>query len=232
MALNISKRVKPMKTAWAEPWDHGEVVLHMDSILVACGINSPAARVKMTAHAIFASGWRQNCWNYNAWGVKVGSWEGAWFSKGTQEADDSGAYYSTTAAWRAFDGWRDAVRDYTKRIGPDSWSEKYRKAAGYLPVEGSEADRQFWASLGAGGYYTDKQFGPDDFASLCRRVRTELNSATEVEMERARDWAAKAVGNSPGKGVPLLGFPFPVVAAVAAVALVVAVLVLMLRLEK
>lgn len=224
MALDMTKQVKAARTPWGEAWNHNELVIRMDAILQVCGISSSPQRVKMTAHAIFASGWRQNCFAYNAWGVKVGTWKGNWFSKGTQEANESGEYYAITAAWRAFDGWCEAVQDYTDRIGPDSWNQNYREASKYLTVSGAAADRDFWASLGAGGYYTDKQFGPDSFASLCSRVRTELGTATDADLEAAREWALNAPKG--GKGASVGEFPFPVVAAVVAVALAAVVLYL------
>lgn len=222
MALDMTKQVKAVRTPWGEAWSHNELVIRMNAILEACGIAGSPQRVKMTAHAIFASGWRQNCFNYNAWGVKVGSWKGPWFSKGTQEATESGEYYSITAAWRAFSGWCEAVQDYTDRIGPDSWNQNYREASKFLPIPGEGADRDFWAALGAGGYYTDKQFGPQSFASLCSRVRSELGVASDTDLEAARNWAVDATGRT--GGWPAGKFPFPVIAAVVAVALAAVVL--------
>lgn len=221
MALDLSKQVQPVKTPWGEAWNHNELVLHMNAILMACGIDNEPQRIKMTAHAIFASGWKQNCWHYNAWGVKIGTWKGNWYTMGTLEADQNGEYYSTTASWRAFGSWCEAVQDYLDRIGPDSWNQSYRNAWGYMQVEGAEADSQFWAALGDGGYYTDQQFGPDKFASLCDRVRQELASATEADLASAKDWAAVATGDGSGSSAEKEEstgiFPFLVAAVIVVI---------------
>ncbi|MCP4604555.1 MAG: hypothetical protein GY847_29205 [Proteobacteria bacterium] len=173
--LEISPRVESFLTQWAEPWNRREICHRMNAILTECGVESEQVRVRMTAHAIVASGWRQNIWNYNAWGVQLGSWTGPWYIRGTIEADDDGNYYSVhDAAWRSFSDWREAVRDYRNRISPASLRESYREAYRHLIDPSNRADAAYWESLRKGRYYTDQQFTKARFTILCNIVRREL----------------------------------------------------------
>ena len=209
--LDLTKQVRPVKTPFGEPWNHREIVLRMDSLLRRIGISRTGERVRMTANAIFASGWKQNVWWFNAWGVKRGSWKGNWYTMKTLEARKDGSYYAVdNATWRAFDGWRQAVEDFQGRISPDSGRAGYREAYEHLVDETSPvelADAAYWDALGAGGYYTDKKFKGANFASLCARVRSELESATREERANAELWAAEQVksSSSPTKMLTVLG---------------------------
>jgi hypothetical protein len=194
MKLDKSKEVKPMKTAWAEPQDHRQICLRMHMLLKRCGVEASWVRDRMTAHAIFASGWKQNCWCYNAWGVKLGTWQGSWYAMQTREVDKNGNWQTVKgAAWRAFDGWQEAVRDYLQRIAPGSsrYSRAHEALIREQPLEAS--DREFWAALQVGGYMTDKGFSPASFAALCARVRKEVFDAGPTDMESANAWLDQAI---------------------------------------
>lgn len=186
----MGQLITAKKTPWGDPGNHRQLVLRMDALLQRYGITNADKRARMTAHAIFASGWKQNVWHYNAWGVKRGSWPGDWYIKGTQEADEEGDLYDVPKAeWRAFENWKQAIDDFLQRISPTSSREGYRQAAGVLSLPGAEHDADYWAGLKAGGYFTDKQFKPENFASLVARVRTEINGALADEIKSARDFA-------------------------------------------
>jgi len=165
-------RVEPIATPWGEAWNHDEIVLNMDQILREAGVESRTTRSRMTAHAIIASGWKQNVFHHNAWGVKRGSWSGHWFQKGTTEMNDLG--FLTTvddAKWRAFDGWRQAVDDYLSRITRESHRPAYRKAARFLHDKDYRSDDDYWKALSEGNYYTGQAFTAEHFGFLCYRVR-------------------------------------------------------------
>jgi len=178
VALNISPRVESFLTPWAEPWNHHQICRRMNEILIENGVKSRQMRIRMIAHAIVASGWRQNVWNYNAWGVQQGSWDGPWYVRSTQEADDDGNLYTVwDAAWRSFESWEESIADYLSRISPDSPREPYRQAYRYaVDPNNFRADRLFWESLREGRYYTAQHFTTKRFAVLCSRVRQELAS--------------------------------------------------------
>jgi hypothetical protein len=177
--LNISPRVESVLTPWAEPWNHGQICRRMNEILIENGVESRQMRIRMIAHAIVASGWRQNVWNYNAWGVQQGSWTGPWYVRSTQEADDDGNLYTVwDAAWRSFESWEESIGDYLSRISPDSPREPYRQAYRYaVDPNNFRADKLFWDSLREGRYYTAQHFTTIIFATLCGRVRQELAAA-------------------------------------------------------
>jgi hypothetical protein len=171
-----SVRVPPELTNWGEPWNHRDICARMDAILFECGVESAQARVRMIAHAIVASGWRQNVWNFNAWGVQLGSWDGPWFIKSTYEVNEYGDFYTVwTAAWRSFSSWQEAVEDYQRRISSGSKRDSYRTAYAYLNDPDPWADISFWSALKEGRYYTDHRFTGRKFAVLCKRVRQELS---------------------------------------------------------
>jgi flagellum-specific peptidoglycan hydrolase FlgJ len=91
----------------------------------------------------------------------------------TQEDDGSGSLYDVPAeSWRAFYSWREAVSDFQERIA--AGSGRYGRAHAAL-VDEDLPDSEYWAELGDAGYYTDTQnMTPGKFASLCRRVRSEV----------------------------------------------------------
>jgi len=171
-AVETAVQLEPLPTPWGEPWDHDDIVLKMDRILSDAGVESLTARSRMTAHAIVASGWKQNVFHHNAWGVKRGSWDGPWFRKGTTEMTNLG--FLTTiddAEWRAFDSWQQAVEDYLSRISRRSERPSYRKAARFLFDKDFRSDDDYWQALSEGNYYTGEAMTPERFGFLCYRVR-------------------------------------------------------------
>jgi hypothetical protein len=193
--------IAAVKTPWGEANNNRELVLNMDALLKRYGIVNVDQRVRMIAHAIFASGWKQNVWHFNAWGVKKGSWKGDYYQMNTQEADASGNLYSVPGAeWRAFTSWAQAIDDFLTRISPTAEREGYRQASAHLVMEGVEHDGQYWDALGAGGYYTDKKFKGENFAALANRVRTELAAATPEQVSSAEAFAAANIENGASRG--------------------------------
>jgi len=175
LKIEASSRIRPRKTPWGPPWQHKELVTNMSAILVQNNIIKPSVKVRMIAHAIVASGWRQNVWNYNAWGVQRGSWRGPYHILNTIEETDQGTPYQVKdAPWRAFRGWAEAVRDYHNRISADSKRPSYRQAYRHLHNPGSKADAAYWAALGEGNYYTAQKFTAKKFAALCHGIRQIL----------------------------------------------------------
>ena len=170
------KRIRPKKTPWGEAWNRAELTQNMNDVLLSFGIESEQARVRMIAHALVASGWRQNIWHFNAWGVQKGSWDGLWYEMPTVETDENGnPVYVPDAAWRAFEGWSKAIEDYQDRIGRHSTRPAYKRAARFLYEPGWRADYAFWEELGKGNYYTNKSFTPKMFTMLCFTVRRLLS---------------------------------------------------------
>lgn len=201
----MGQRVPSVLTRWAEPWNHNQFCVRFDALLKALGVTSKARREKMIAHAVVATGWRQNVWCYNPWGVKANkSWAGDWYTKTTQEDDGTGNLYTIEDdAWRAFGNWAVALRDYEKRISPNS--ERYGDAAFWLDKQGPIADKRFWLSLGKGGYYTDTTKPESWFPSIVRRVRHELVTASQEDLQEAADWAREQPGVTGRLGIPQLG---------------------------
>lgn len=187
----MGERIKAKKTQWGEPWNHHEIALRMDALLQRCGVDDPDERVRMTAHAVIASGWRQNVWWYNAWGVKRGKWPGDYYQRDTKEENKDGELYDVPGEqWRAFGGWCDAVEDFRGRIAPESYRRGYEQAYQHLVAgPGREHDAGYWEALGNGGYYTDTKFTPAKFAKLCDRIRRELASAKPEAFANAKLWA-------------------------------------------
>ena len=174
----VPTKMKPRKTRWGTPWNHEELCRNMNAILVNAGVESDAARVRMIAHAIVASGWRQNVWNYNAWGVQQGSWRGPYYEMYTEEIGEDGNVHEVPdAAWRSFEGWQQAVDDFYTRINPDSQRPSYRQAYRHLMNPSRKADAVYWSALGDGNYYTAAHFDKKKFAMLCWGVREILSEA-------------------------------------------------------
>ncbi|MBN2714875.1 MAG: hypothetical protein JXX14_03405 [Deltaproteobacteria bacterium] len=176
-------RVKPFRTPWAPAYDREQVILTMNRILIENGIESESMRVRMIAHAIVASGWKQKVWNFNAWGVRQGSWDKSWYVMPTYEEDDDGdMIYVSDASWRAFSGWDEAIRDFQQRISPDSERPSYREAYKYLSstLVSFRVARAYWEALSDGNYYTATWFTGEKFARLCGGVREVLKSQETV----------------------------------------------------
>lgn len=169
-------RVAPVSTAWGTPWDREDLAITMDRILLENGVDNREQRVRMIAHAIVASGWRQNVWNHNVWGVRRGSWQGPYYVMSTVEEDDAGRTHTVwDAAWRSFGDWSEAVVDFASRINGDSSRPSYRKAYRNLVDPDRRADARYWNALGEGNYYTATHFSEKTFARLCWAVRGYLN---------------------------------------------------------
>lgn len=172
-------KVKPSRTPWAPAWDRESVVLVMNDILAKHNVSSLNTRVRMIAHAIVASGWKQNVWNFNAWGVRQGSWEKSWYEMPTYEEDESGHYvFVDDASWRAFSSWDEAIDDFQQRISADSERPSYREAHRHLVTESVSfrVAKAYWEALGDGNYYTASNFTGEKFARLCGGVRSILKS--------------------------------------------------------
>lgn len=223
MSLDPAKRVTATPTPWGTPWDHHSICVNMDGILRSCGVTAAHVRRRMIAHAIVASGWRQNVWCYNAWGVKTGSsWAGAWYTMTTQEDDGTGTMYTVyDDKWRAFPGWKACVVDFQGRIA--AASSRYGASYAAL-IDEARLDSEYWRELGIAGYYTDTtNMHPDDFASVCQRVYSELVSATPAEFAAAMEIPVGSSGAGEAGGV--VGSAL----ALLAIAAVVVLLALALR---
>ncbi|MBN2803288.1 MAG: hypothetical protein JXR91_09355 [Deltaproteobacteria bacterium] len=169
-------KVKPNPTPWAEAWDRELIVQKMNSILIENGISSINMRVRMIAHAIVASGWKQKVWNYNAWGVKTGSWQRDYYIMPTIEEIDGESVEIEEESWRSFNNWSEAVDDYKERISMDSNRPSYRKAYSFLQSEDVSVKDAigYWEALGEGNYFTARKFTGRNFARLCSTVRSYL----------------------------------------------------------
>jgi hypothetical protein len=175
-------KVKPRKTPWAEPWNRSQIVINMNRILKENGFDNKAMRVRMIAHAVVASGWRQNVWNYNVWGVRKGSFDGSWYEMPTYEADENGEFYKVEdAEWRSFSSFSEAIVDFTDRINPSSQRPAYRKAYRALSNRRihPKIDAEYWDNLKDGNYYTAVHFSGKKFAMLCNTVRLLLKGSYE-----------------------------------------------------
>lgn len=205
----LGELLNAKRTPWGEAGNHAELVLNMDALLSRYGITNADQRARMTAHAIFASGWAQKVWHYNAWGVKRGSWPDDYYQMNTQEADAAGNYYPVPGEqWRAFTSWKQAIDDFLNRISPTSTRAGYQTAARHLIAGGASHDAEYWDALGYGGYYTDKAFDGQDFAKLVTRVRSEIAKANPDQAAEAHAFAIANItqGASSGWwGLALLG---------------------------
>lgn len=181
------QRIARRLTRWAKPWDHHGVSVNMDRILRACGVTSEPRRIKMIAHAVVASGWKQNVWWFNAWGVKRGSWTGDYYTQDTIEEIDGVEQPFPSEPWRAFRNWRQAVEDYQRRINPSSSSTGYAQAGALLDDDSPGSCAAFWQAAKKGRYFTGTKFTPQMFASVCNRVRREIASASRSELDAPID---------------------------------------------
>jgi flagellum-specific peptidoglycan hydrolase FlgJ len=141
----------------------------MDRILFDLGVGDSWVRRRLTAHAIVASGWKQNVWHFNAWGVQRGkSWAGDFYVMGTKEIEDGAEVYHASQEWRAFESWEAALDDTLARAKANAgrWATLH---------DASAPDGDYWAATKAAGYFTaalDVSF----FESICRRVSKEIGA--------------------------------------------------------
>jgi hypothetical protein len=145
--------------------NHAAIVRAIDRVLADCGISSAVARRRMAEHAILASGWKQNIFHYNAWGVKRGrGWEGDWFSARSWEIVD-GERVDIVGEWRAFRNWQESVDDYLGRLA----TPRYRAAQDALYSE-TVGDEEYFRALRSCGYFTGDL---DDVLRTVRYVEAE-----------------------------------------------------------
>jgi hypothetical protein len=197
----LGELLNAKRTPWGEAGNHAELCLNMDALLSRYGITNADQRARMTAHAIFASGWAQKVWHFNAWGVKRGSWPDGYYQMNTKEADAAGNYYDVPGEqWRAFTSWKQAIDDFLNRISPTSERAGYKNAARHLIAGGASHDAEYWDSLGYGGYYTDKAFDGQDFAKLVTRVRSELAKADPDQAAKASAFALANIEQGASRG--------------------------------
>lgn len=176
--------VPRVATPWATPAPkpmlphHHEVVVNMDRILRAAGVEEEHVRRRLTAHSIIACGWRQEkCYNYNAWKCKLGSgWSGDWFVADTIEEKDGEEVPELGTKWRSYPSYESALADY--RV----WHMSRYAAAKAALLDEDRPDRDFCQGLKDGGYFT-AQSGVDVLASICARVKKEMAAATPEELE-------------------------------------------------
>lgn len=197
----LGELLQAQRTPWGRAGNHQELALNMNALLYRYGITNADQRARMTAHAIFASGWDQKVWYYNAWGVKRGTWPDGYYKMGTQEVDTAGKTYPVPdEQWRAFKNWKEAIDDFLNRISPTSKNAGYASAARYLIAGGPGYDVEYWDALGYGGYYTDQSFDGDDFAKLVARVRSEIFRADPTQNAAAQDFAIKNIEHGTSRG--------------------------------
>jgi hypothetical protein len=173
----MGSQVAAVATPWAKAYDHSAVCVNMDRILRALGVTQEHVRRRLTAHAIVASGWRQNVHAFNVWKVKIGGWSGDYYIGDTVEENKAGATYTEHGTkWRAYSSFDAALADH-----PVFTMKRYAAAEVAL-LDPSRPDADYWIELGKAGYYTDThQIHGDDFASICRRVAHELGAAPPDE---------------------------------------------------
>ena len=179
VVLGAHRKVRPSRTPWAPALERETIILRMNDILTSNGVDSVHVRVRMIAHAIVASGWKQKVWNFNAWGVRQGSWEKEWYVMPTYEENDDGSMeYVADASWRAFSGWEEAILDFQERISAESERPSYREAYRHLVAEtvSPRTSRAYWEALSEGNYYTATWFTGEKFARLCGGVRGVLKN--------------------------------------------------------
>lgn len=152
------------KTLFAEPgdlegWAHG-----LDRILrqhLPIELNKPHVRVRMSAAASWAGGWLVgNIWRYNAWGIRKGGWTGDYYGMKAPEYNSQGELIELPADksfWRAYGSWGEAVADYVKVLSQD----RYKAGFESLQDPREEADHEWFAKLGEGGWYTDTRKGEE-----------------------------------------------------------------------
>jgi len=164
-------QVKAVHTPWADAQDHKAIIENMNAILIDAGVTIPGMRRKMIAHSIIACGWKQKCWNHNAWAVKTGKrWTREFYLMDTKEEINGELVDVPNDAWRSFDSWGEAITDYLGRIGPDGPFESYREGGAILRDPLGD-DKTFWTTI-ASKYATDTKNFADGtgFASICARV--------------------------------------------------------------
>jgi len=165
-------QVAAIATPWAKAWDHAAVCVNMDRILEVEGIEEEHVRRRLTAHAIVASGWRQNVHAFNVWKVKLGKAAMDYYVGDTVEEKDGATYTEKGTKWRAYDSFGAALSDH-----PVFSMSRYAAAKVAL-LDAARPDGDYWKELGKAGYYTDTMnIHPPDFASICHRVATETANA-------------------------------------------------------
>lgn len=182
-------KIEAIRTPWGD--DHKSIRLNMLALLERYGIAESYVRERVTAHAILASGWKQNCFNHNAWGVKRGSWAGNYVVLSTYEEINKERIKVEGAEWRAFDNWRSAIDDYFKRINVEN--NRYSSAAKALYSRLIDCDKTFFDQLRVAGYFTDTGMSAGEFQSIVNGIRDEWKNATPADLKSADDFAKGAI---------------------------------------
>lgn len=197
----LGELLQAQRTPWGEANNHQQLALNMDALLSRYGITNADQRARMTAHAIFSSGWDQKVWHYNAWGAKRGTWPDSYYKMGTQEVDTAGNTYPVPdEQWRAFKNWKEAIDDFLNRISPTSSNAGYASAARYLIAGGPGYDARYWDSILTGGYYTASSFDGEAFSKLVARVRSEIFRADPAQNAAAQDFALSNIEQGTSRG--------------------------------
>lgn len=207
------------KTLFAEPGDLEGFAHGLDRILrdnLPPELNTTHVRVRMIAAASWAGGWLAgNIWRYNAWGIRRGGWAGDYYGMKAPEYNSQGELVELPAdksLWRAYYSWAEAVADYVKVLSQD----RYKAGFAALQDPREEADFEWFAKLGEGGWYTDTRKGEEVnriLGSRARRIRAMLADAPSEP------------GNGQGGQADTLGL----VILFVGLAAVVAVLAMVLR---
>jgi len=197
----LGELLNAKRTPWGEAGNHQQLALNMDALLSRYGITNADQRARMTAHAIFSSGWDQKVWHYNAWGAKRGTWPDGYYQMDTREVDAAGKpYVVQDEKWRAFKSWKEAVDDFLTRISPTSSNAGYQSASRYLIAGGPGYDARYWDSILAGGYYTDQSFDSESFSKLVARVRSEIFRADPTQNAAAQEFALDHIEQGASRG--------------------------------
>lgn len=198
--------VKAVHTPWALPWDHRKIILNFDGVLRNCGVKSAVVRRRMTINAVTASGWKQNCFCYNAFGVQLGGWRGDYFVTNTFEYEDGVKVHIEKQPWRAFDNFFHAVSDWLSRMQN---YERYEVAWKHIADE-SVTDGEWWVMMGKGGYYTaplNESWGD----SLGKRIEKTLAEAKPGDFDEG---LAIDVGNTSSSLLPIVAISLGVIGLV------------------
>ena len=182
-------------TPWAKAHDHDDVVLKGWALVnrLVPESYSKMARIKILAHAIFASGCRQGTYNFNVWRIKQGSgWGSGLYKKevyqsGTTEEKDGEDIWVAGEVWRAYDSYEAGFADYSMLLGFD----KYQKA--FDALHDDDIDPGTFANmLKACGYWTSTREVKFTFNSISRRIVNTLKAhgAEAITTQEPEKWSS------------------------------------------
>ena len=182
--MSKGQEIPAIRTKWAPypPKHHLEVCVNMDGILRSCGVRSATVRRRMTINAIEACGWKQKCWNFNAFGVQNNRKVGNWYVMASEEEEKDGTMKPTPdQPWKAFNNWLQAVKDYFSRIHVGS--KKYGKAASMI-VDDSVSDGEWWQEQSI-NYNTTSKEKVKYANSIGAMIKKHLAAATQEQKDFA-----------------------------------------------